>query len=450
MDQWLPGPAPPPPAPLPNVPPTDSWTSGQVCGDGSSIVDNVVITGVPATIGATVDGKLAWSITLNDGAAPPNLTFDHYDATGALIDHPASISGVNGSITFAHPVYLPAGDPVSASEAANKAYVDAHPGSVGPQGPAGATGPQGPQGVLGNPGPTGPQGVPGATGPTGSQGSTGPPGADSTVPGPQGPTGATGSAGATGPQGPPGPVPEAPTDGRQYARQSAAWSPVVASGGSSVTVSDTPPSTPSAGALWWDSVGGQLYVWYTDPNTSQWVIAGSGGPVGSTTTPLAYGVAAIGSSATYARADHVHPSDPSKLAKAGVTDGSDAATGQIGEYRTQSFGPIAVTSGSVNQVAAWNLSAGDWDVWGSIQLLPAGGAALTYMVAGLSLTPNTLSGNLTVQQLPNYPANSQITTALIQFRFSTAGGPSLYCNCQPVFASGTVTCNTILFARRAR
>jgi hypothetical protein len=122
MDQWLPGPAPPPPAPLPNVPPTDSWTSGQVCGDGSSIVDNVVITGVPATIGATVDGKLAWSITLNDGAAPPNLTFDHYDATGALIDHPASISGVNGSITFAHPVYLPAGDPVSASEAANKAY----------------------------------------------------------------------------------------------------------------------------------------------------------------------------------------------------------------------------------------------------------------------------------------------------------------------------------------
>jgi hypothetical protein len=598
---------------------------------------------VPATIGATVDGKLAWSITLNDGAAPPNFTIDHYDAAGVLTDHPMDISGVNGSVTFAHPVYLPAGDPVSDSEAANKHYVDVHPGSVGPQGPAGPTGPQGPQGVLGNPGPTGPQGVPGATGPTGSQGSTGPPGADSTVPGPQGPTGATGASGATGPQGPPGPVPEAPTDGQLYGRKSSAWAVVpaggggiadapsngtaymrsnagwssggvlsgtltvgvasgsvdaliitpgaaaslpakldtstagsgvqissawtvsksggvavltaqgngsiigigqggpnflqfqnngggsvlevmdqaagggtasvgstvrilnaptgnpataliqtagssanrsiqlvpagagtiqaptmvstdnstaiattafvkgaVTGGGPPVTISDTAPASPAVGALWWDSVGGQLYVWYTDPNTSQWVIAGSGGPVGSTTTPLADGVAAIGSSATYARAEHVHPSDPSKLAKAGVTDGSDAATGQIGEYRTQSFGPIAVTSGSVNQVAAWNLSAGDWDVWGSIQLLPAGGAALTYMVAGLSLTPNTLSGNLTVQQLPNYPANSQITTALIQFRFSTAGGPSLYCNCQPIFASGTVTCNTILFARRAR
>jgi hypothetical protein len=81
----------------------------------------------------------------------------------------------------------------------------------------------------------------------------------------------------------------------------------VTGGGPPVTISDTAPASPAVGALWWDSVGGQLYVWYTDPNTSQWVIAGSGGPVGSTTTPLADGVAAIGSSATYARADHVHP-----------------------------------------------------------------------------------------------------------------------------------------------
>jgi hypothetical protein len=46
-----------------------------------------------------------------------------------------------------------------------------------------------------------------------------------------------------------------------------------AGGGASITVSDTPPSAPSVGALWWDSVGGQLYVWYADPNTSQWVPA---------------------------------------------------------------------------------------------------------------------------------------------------------------------------------
>jgi hypothetical protein len=43
--------------------------------------------------------------------------------------------------------------------------------------------------------------------------------------------------------------------------------------GGSVTISDIAPSAPQAGQLWFDSVGGQLYVWYNDGNTSQWVIA---------------------------------------------------------------------------------------------------------------------------------------------------------------------------------
>jgi hypothetical protein len=44
-------------------------------------------------------------------------------------------------------------------------------------------------------------------------------------------------------------------------------------GGSSVTVSDTAPASPSEGDLWWRSSEGQLYVYYNDGNTSQWVIA---------------------------------------------------------------------------------------------------------------------------------------------------------------------------------
>jgi hypothetical protein len=43
--------------------------------------------------------------------------------------------------------------------------------------------------------------------------------------------------------------------------------------GGSVGVGDTAPTTPQPGTLWWDSVGGQLYVWYVDANSSQWVIA---------------------------------------------------------------------------------------------------------------------------------------------------------------------------------
>ena len=33
----------------------------------------------------------------------------------------------------------------------------------------------------------------------------------------------------------------------------------------------SPPSSPAAGALWFDSAGGHMYIWYNDGTSSQWV-----------------------------------------------------------------------------------------------------------------------------------------------------------------------------------
>ena len=44
-------------------------------------------------------------------------------------------------------------------------------------------------------------------------------------------------------------------------------------GGSSVTVSDTAPTSPNNGDLWFYSVTGELLIYYTDPSGSQWVTA---------------------------------------------------------------------------------------------------------------------------------------------------------------------------------
>ena len=47
---------------------------------------------------------------------------------------------------------------------------------------------------------------------------------------------------------------------------------VETSGGSeTVTISDTPPPSPNYGDLWWDSDDGILYIYYTDIDGSQWV-----------------------------------------------------------------------------------------------------------------------------------------------------------------------------------
>jgi hypothetical protein len=207
-----------------NVPPVNTWVDSDGCVSDKSVVDNVIITGVPATIGSMVDDKLVWSITLNDGAEPPNFSIDHYDANGDLIDHPMQIAGDTGAIFFNHPVYA-FEDPVDDLEVATKQYVDAHPGAVGPQGPQGPIGPPGPQGPPGNQGDVGPQGPQGPIGSTGSSGGVGPPGPASTVPGPQGPKG---DPGPQGPQGPPGTgqgggIADAPNDGVRYGRQSLAW-----------------------------------------------------------------------------------------------------------------------------------------------------------------------------------------------------------------------------------
>ncbi|HEY1441393.1 MAG TPA: tail fiber domain-containing protein [Mycobacterium sp.] len=42
-------------------------------------------------------------------------------------------------------------------------------------------------------------------------------------------------------------------------------------GGAGVTIGDLPPVSPSIGQLWFDGVGSQLYLYYDDPDSSQWI-----------------------------------------------------------------------------------------------------------------------------------------------------------------------------------
>jgi len=60
--------------------------------------------------------------------------------------------------------------------------------------------------------------------------------------------GSGGSQGPTGPAGPPGP-----------------------SGGLSVNIADVAPGSPVAGQMWWNSSNGNLYIYYNDGSSSQWV-----------------------------------------------------------------------------------------------------------------------------------------------------------------------------------
>ena len=133
----------------------------------------------------------------------------------------------------------------------------AHAGATGPEGPVGPPGPQGEQGpqgakgdtgeastVPGPPGPAGIQGPPGPQGPEGIQGDVGPQGSE----GPEGPPGPSGPIGPGGPPGPQGPI-----------------------GGQIMHIGDGPPSSPVPGMTWWESDTGNMFVYYYDGNSYQWV-----------------------------------------------------------------------------------------------------------------------------------------------------------------------------------
>jgi hypothetical protein len=65
-----------------------------------------------------------------------------------------------------------------------------------------------------------------------------------------------------------------PTDGQvlKYNTATSLWTNASAGGGASITVSDTPPVSPTAGALWFESDSGLTFIYYD----SQWIEIGAG------------------------------------------------------------------------------------------------------------------------------------------------------------------------------
>ena len=157
-------------------------------------------------------------------------------------------------------------------------------------------------------------------GPAGAAGAAGPAGANSTVPGPTGP-----SSGITTLGGLTDVSTSGATSSQVLAYNGTSWAPADGGGSSSVTVSDSAPSTPSSGDMWYDSLTLTLLVYYNDGDSSQWVPAfpgqgadgadgtdgtdGATGPAGPTGAGVAGPTGPAGSAGNLASiSEHVLPS----------------------------------------------------------------------------------------------------------------------------------------------
>ena len=214
----------------------------------------------------------------------------------------------------------------------------------------------------------------------------------------------------------------------------AAGSWYAAHGSAQVNVGASPPATPGANALWWDSIGGQLYVWYNDGNSTQWVVANN--------TQVQAGVASFNARQG---AVTLTPNDV-RAASVGVTDGSNAAAGQIGEYLTATGGGQGLTTVTPANTASLTLQPGDWEVWGFVGYNMSVAASVLAVAINTSVALGTYYNSLSVNS--NIFTSQQL--AAMPQRISISAATTIYMIGYASFASGTVTATGTIFARRVR
>jgi len=106
-------------------------------------------------------------------------------------------------------------------------------------------------------------------------------------------------------------------------------------------VTQSPPTTPNQGALWYESDTGILWIFYNDGNTQQWIqvngisVSGSGTPLGNVVGPL---TATAGHIATFADVS-------GKI----IMDGGPAPTGDVQGPALSVDGHIPVFSGTTGK-----------------------------------------------------------------------------------------------------
>jgi hypothetical protein len=141
----------------------------------------------------------------------------------------------------------------------------------------------------------------------------------------------------------------------------------------------------------------------------------------------------------------------------GETSTGSASAGNVGEY-IESVIPVGSAVSQTNitakNVTSISLSAGDWDVYGSVVFVPAGTTSVTSLFMGLSATSATLdltNGRFAaISTASQVPAGSQTTLAAGPLRFSLSGTTSIFLVSDPSFGVSTMTAYGIIRARRVR
>jgi hypothetical protein len=138
----------------------------------------------------------------------------------------------------------------------------------------------------------------------------------------------------------------------------------------------------------------------------------------------------------------------SPLAQPGVSDGSNASAGNVGEYESATASSVALTTNTFTNLTSLTLSAGDWDVSGGFYINNSGGS-LNNVAAGISTTSATLTQPGTYAQL-SMNGIGGFGGAVPTVRVSVSSTMTVYLVGFAGIVSGSAYANGLLQARRVR
>lgn len=141
----------------------------------------------------------------------------------------------------------------------------------------------------------------------------------------------------------------------------------------------------------------------------------------------------------------------------GVTDGSDAAAGDVGEYMEITFASSVVsTSGAYQDFGILSLTAGDWDIMYQINGNEGDSTTITRFDMAVSINPgNDTTGfiegiNLLVFLPLNGATVNEQPMTIGRIRANITTPTNYYCKSMMTYTGGTPFISGIMSARRMR
>ncbi len=141
----------------------------------------------------------------------------------------------------------------------------------------------------------------------------------------------------------------------------------------------------------------------------------------------------------------------------GTNTNDNATAGRVGEYLSSSVltgAAVAVLNNTAKTITSISLTAGDWDVSGSIVSKAAAGTTTAYIFASISLVNNTIPvfGAENNSSITNAPlaANNNDILCVGPMRISVAGPTTVFLVTQIGFAVSTMSAYGFIGARRVR